>query len=294
MLTPFDWLRLCRNGTELIATLHLLDTQPDVFLQETIGHPFSALRGPCSRCGIFRRAAPSPQAGGEAIPYCPACQMVRRATTRLHHAAMTSVLVWGQLSSIPPLPDKTLPLPVYYRHDEQHFLLALRRLDLQDWLSDLLLYHGISLSGLLQILPAFPDSRNRTLGDMLARLPAFEAAYPPDRLRIRFYPAGHMIFQGRDYERAGTLTFDARDFLGYLEMAGVFRSLLYPEQQGAVFQILKMKNPQERQFHWGRLLHELSPAGRDMLLSWNLRSWSREQLYLLDKLRPYAKYHPVH
>ncbi len=295
MLTPFDWLRLCRNGTELIATVHLLDTQPDVFLQETIGHPFSALHGPCRRCGIFRRAPlESEKQRGDAAPYCPACRMVRRATAELHRTAVTSVLVWGQLSSVPPLPDKGIPLPVHYRHDEQHFLLVLYRSALQDWLSNLLLYHGMSLSGLLQILPALPDTQSRTLGDALARLPAFESAYPPDRLRVRFYPTGHMVFQNREYERAGTLTFDAQDFLGYLEMAGVFRSLLYPEQQQAVFQILKMKNQQESGFHWGRLLHELSPAARDMLISWNLRSWSRKQLYLLDKLRAYAKYHPVH
>ncbi|GAB4521913.1 MAG: hypothetical protein Fur0018_03000 [Anaerolineales bacterium] len=298
MLTPFDWLRLCKNGTELIATLHLLDEQPDVFLQETIGHPFSALHGPCKRCGIFLRISDREEKADsskiELPDYCPACRQVRLRTARLHQAVRTSVLIWGQLSSVPTLPAIQDPLPVYYRHDEQHFLLALPRLDLQDWFSNLLLYHGLSLHGLMQIFPAIPDTQGNTIGDLLALLPAFEAAYPPDKLRVRFYPLGHMAFNSQPYERTGTLTFEARDFLGHLEMAGVFRSLLLPDQQETVFEILRMKNLQESQFHWGRLLHELPPGPRDMLLSWNMRSWSKNQLRLLDKLRPYAKYSPVH
>ena len=327
MLTPFDWLRLCSSGTEVIATLQLLDKQPDVFLQETIGPPCSALHAPCERCGIFARSLGDgalsgldvlsggeegadsfedvtsssgdlePIAGASALirsRYCPACLRVRRTAGHLHHSAVRSVLIWGQLSEVPPLPENAVPLPVHYRHDEQHFLLALPRASLQDWLSDLLLYHGLALRGLLQIVPALPPSSGYTMGDILARLPAFEAMYPADRLRVRFYPVGHIVFNDRTYERADTLTFDAREFLGYLEMASVFRSLLLPEQQQAVFDILKMKNPQELQFHWGRLLNDLSPPARDMLLSWNTRSWSRAQIYLLDKLRAYAKRHFLH
>ncbi len=324
MLTPFDWLRLCRNGTELIATLHLLEKQPDAFRHETIGQPFSALHAPCERCGIFARAEEMPasldveetpeDAGGTAslleapvspedglsplrniaARYCPACSKVRLAVPRFHHTARHAVMVWGALSPLPELPRSQYPVPTLYRHDEQHFLLVLRRAALQDWLSGLLLRHGLSLTGLLQIVPTLSPASGWILGDMLARLPSYESIFSPDRMRVRFYPAGHIVFRTKEYERAGVLTFDAQEFAAYLGMAGVFRSLLLPEQQEAVFEILRIKDLQEQQFHWGRLLGLLSPEARSMLLSWRPRSWSKQQIYLLDKLRPYAKYSPTH
>ena len=320
MLTPFDWLRLCRSGTEFIATLHLLEKQPDVFRQETIGQPFSALHAPCERCGIFARAGEktaspvakeTPEEFGEAdslegapvspeellsllgstvTQYCPPCRMVRLAVPRLHHTARQAVMVWGSLSSSIELPQSHYPLPALYRHDERRFLLVLHRAALQNWLSELLLRHGLSLTGLLQIVPTLPPTSGWLLGDILARLSTYENIFPPDKLRVRFYPTGHIVFRNAEYERAGVLTFDAQEFAAYLGMAGVFRTLLSAEQQEAVFEILKIKDLQEQQFHWGRLLGILSPEARSMLLSWRPRSWTKQQIYLLDKLRAYAKY----
>ncbi|MCX7837977.1 MAG: hypothetical protein N2559_00755 [Anaerolineae bacterium] len=305
MLSHFDWLRRASTGAELLATLQYLagdaetlteDEPREVILSasslpidEELGSPPSALDGPCGRCWVYPRA---PQ-----LLYCPTCQTILADADRWQKITARAVIVWGYVNQVPSrvrarTDENATRVMARYLHDEQHFLVMLRHRDLQPWLKELVLYHGGTLKGLLQVCPT-TGGRDSHMGELLCRLIRNEARFPLDRLRIRFFAVPHQVYDPHTYDRMGILTFDIAEFLRMLDMAVVFRSLLPPEEQKILYHLLKNEDSNEAQFYWGRLLNLLSREAKDMLNAWRIRQWPQPQIDLLYDLVRYVEFYQV-
>lgn len=296
MLNGFDWLRRCRTGAELLATLHYLERKPDLFDIEEIGSPHSALGGPCRRCWIYPRSS-SP--GRKPSRYCQPCRAILAHAYWLGHISRHSIVIWGLVNRLPRqleslesggrLADSRLFGA--YVHGPNHFLVAMRRRELKPWLHELVIYHGTALKGLIQILPTTGTGRGVSMADVLCRAAYHEARFSMDRLRVRFFSAPHQLLAPHARDQRGLLTFEISDFLSLLEMAAVFRTLLRPEAQRSLHELLNLDDTSEEQFYWGRFLGYLSPEAKDMLSAWRIRQWPKERIQLLYELVEYVAFY---
>lgn len=299
MLNGFDWLRRSRSGAELLATLKCLETQPDLLLiEQEIGPPHSALRGPCQRCWVYPRQ-PSPQ---QKVHYCRACQAIVNRSHHLGDLSRESIVIWGFVNRLPrqlegghgfgaPHYGQDSRILASFIQDAHHFLVMLRHRELKSFLQELVIYHGDDLRGLIQIVPTVGVSGDFSMADVLCRVIHYETTFSMDRLRVRFYAAPYQVLIPRVFERKGVLTFDISDFLSVLEMAAIFRTLLIPDEQQLLHQLLTIDDPAEVQFYWGRLMGLLSQSVKDMLSAWNIRQWPRDRIKLLYELMDYVAYY---
>jgi hypothetical protein len=298
MPSRFDWVRQCRTGAELLATLRYFETHPEFSADDgELGPPHSALQGPCQRC--WRAAALHATADSEAR-YCSTCQAILNDARQQGTLSRHAVVVWGFVNQLPrPLrlglaaedDPRENQILARYVHDEHHFLLMVPYRRLRPWLQELALYHGDELKGLLQIVPT-TGGKDSLMGELLCRMVHNEARFPADRLRVRFFAEPFQIFHPRLYDREGVLTFEADEFLRMLDTAVVFRSVLLPDSQQLLHQLLTMEDTGESQFYWGRFLGELSPAAKDMLSAWKIRAWSKPQIELFYELVEYVGFYP--
>lgn len=180
------------------------------------------------------------------------------------------------------------PFLAAYIHDEHHMVLVMHRKKMRSWLQELILYDGFDLKGLLQILPTVGYGHSVGMGDVLCRAAHHEANFPMDQLRMRFYSAPHQLMEAHKREKKGMLTFGATEFLNLLEMVSVFRSLMRPEEQEMLHEILTIEQPVEEQFYWGRFQGSLNQKARDMLDSWGVRQWPENRVKLLYELIDYV------
>ncbi len=289
MLAAFDWLRLARSGAELLGTLRYLETYPELpAASEELAPPVSALCSPCERCCVYPREAPGKR-------FCAACREILAKAHYEYQAARYMTVVWGFVTQLPRQLRGSARFPANmvmgsYTHDAQHFLLALPRQQLKPWLQEFVLYNGADLNGFLQIFPG-TGGKSTPMNDLLIRVVHHETRFPPDRLRVRFLAAPHYIYHLHEYDREGVLTFEVGDFLSTLEMAAVFRSLLLPDEQAALHELLKLNDDAEAQFYWGRFLTQIKPEVKDMLNAWRIRRWSRAQVDLLYHLSDYVRFY---
>jgi hypothetical protein len=288
MLTRFDWLRRAGSGAELLATLRLFAKQPNL-LEDSLGAPHSALNGPCRRCWIYARPLAHNQ-------YCSFCYAVQRRARFLGDASRRALVVWGYVNQLPRHMEpaagfyKTNALGLY-AHDQRHFLLMLYRRDLKSWLQELVLYHGLELKGLLQIFPTMAPLPHLEMGEALSRIAQREANYSADRLRVQFYAAPAQIRRFSSRNKQGQLTFEIAEFLRLLEAAAVFRTLLLPDQQEMLYQLLQLKDDGEAHFYWGRFLGQINQETRDMLNAWQIRRWPKPQIELLYELIDHVEFY---
>jgi hypothetical protein len=291
MLSSFDWLRRSQTGAELLATLEYLTSRPDLFPPgDEIGPPFSALDGPCQRCWIYPRAPSSRQ------DHCPSCQAILARATKLGGISRQSIVIWGfvnRLSKLLRMGEGFSDHHVLgaYIHDENHFLLMMPRHELKPWLRELVIYHGPDLKGLIQILPTAGAGKGVNMGDVICRAAYHEARFPMDQLRVRFYSAPYQILKPRTRDRQGLLTFEVSEFLSVLEMAAVFRTILYPREQKALYELLNLEDASEEQFYWGRFMGFLSQEAKDMLNAWRIRQWPKNRIELLYELVNYVAFY---
>lgn len=300
MLSPFDWLRRCRNGPELLATLRVLDrvaqrSADSAHADEAANRlaslppapPHAGLIGPCLRCWTY---GPSQTSVSKA--YCPFCQAVLSSVPRLNEKSQQAVLVWGFVNHLP----YTLQSRDYrqdrrviaaFSHDERHFLVALYRRTLKNWLQDLLLYDGLDLRGVLQVLPTFAGYGQR-MDELLCQVAFQEGRFGHDRLRVRFFPTAQHLLRVRDFERQGVIDHEVGEFVNLLESASIFRALLLPEEQETLREVLAVTDPNEAQFYWGRFLGMVTPEAKDMLTAWKVRQWSPAQRDLFFQLLDYV------
>ena len=290
MLNSFDWLRQSRTGAELLAILKYLHTRPDLFSQEQIGPPHSALGGPCQRCWLY---PPDPR---HDEPYCQACRMILARARRYSNLSRQTIIVWGFVNQLPKQLQSGQGFDNTHRHgayihDDHRFLLTLYRRKLKPWLQDLVIYHGDELRGMLQIFPTMGAGEYTGMGDVVCRAIHQEADFSRDRLRVKFYADAFEVLRPRRRDEQGILIFEISDFLSLLEMATVFRTMLRPEEQKVLYELLKIDEAGEKQFYWGRLLGYLSKEAKDMLNAWKIRQWPPARVKLLYELVDYVAFY---
>ncbi|MFQ5612296.1 MAG: hypothetical protein ACE5H9_09210 [Anaerolineae bacterium] len=295
MLSGFDWLRRSRTGTELLATLKCLSQDPHYFdaIRDKLsttggdepGPPPTALAGPCLRCWIY------PRPPGDR--YCPFCRHIRKKGRGLGPVSRRALVIWGFVNWLPrQLRGETWSDEVYtlgaYAPDANHFLVMIPRRQLRPWLQEIVLYHGTDLKGHIQVMPTMGSQGGMTMADVLCRAIHHETYFPMDRLRVRFYPRPYHVLRPQELDREGLLTFEISEFLSLLEMAMVFRSVLTPDEQQILFELLTMKDKSEEMFYWGRFLGVLNQEVRDMLDAWKIRRWPPKRVKFLYELKNYV------
>ncbi|MCP4690590.1 MAG: hypothetical protein GY859_21230, partial [Desulfobacterales bacterium] len=282
------------TGSELLASLmHFKEhseAPPDLLPErKALGPPLTIFQGPCRRCWLYSRDDTSGR------KYCPTCQAIVTRARSLVRESLNALVVWGNVNQTPRQLRRGAGFYKehvlgYYIRDEHHFLLVLPRLKMKTWIQELLIYHGKDLGGLLQIFPTTGSGGQSAMDDTLSRAIHLDRRYPYDKLRVRFYPSPYHVFTPHLRDCQGRLTFEVREFLNHLEMAAIFRSLLRPEEQRALKELLRMENLAEKRFNWGRLTGDLSPAPRDMLEAWGIRNWPESRIELLYELLDYAEF----
>ncbi|MFH0925526.1 MAG: hypothetical protein V1872_07840 [bacterium] len=289
MLSNFDWVRRSRSGAELLAILFYIEECPDFFLfdEEKIGLVHSALTGPCQRCWIYPRVDDS--------PYCIHCKVILNRGRGLSRISRNTILIWGYLNQLPGQletfrKNRKGYLLTTYLHDQNHFLIALLRRNLKPWLQDLAMHEGYNLRGTLQIVPTVGPKRNNVMGDIICRLDHYESILPMDRLWIRFYSNPYDSLAPHLRDKKGLLSFEIAEFLSLLDTAAIFRTLLRPEEQRAIAELMKIKEDQERHFYWGRFLGNLDQKAKDMITAWDLRRWPWNRVQLLYELIDYVEF----
>jgi len=302
MLSSFDWLRRSESGAELLATLEYLTSRPDLFpTGDEIGPPFSALDGPCQRCWVYPRAPSSrqnyPSAGSG--HRCPSCQAIVTRADRLGRISHQSIVLWGLVNRLSKLLRMGEGFSGYhvlgaYVHDENHFLLMMPRHELKPWLQELVIYHGSDLKGLIQILPTTAVGKGVSMRDVLCRAVYHEARFPMDQLRVRFFSAPYQILRPHTRDQQGLLTFEVSEFLSVLEMAAVFRTILRPQEQASLYELLNLEDTSEEQFYWGRFMGFLTQEAKDMLNAWRIRQWPKGRVKLLYELVEYVAFYQTY
>ena len=288
MLNKFDWLRRCRSGTELLATLKYFSDDPEIDLSQLEpGGPLSAIGNLCQRCRIY---APVKE-GKKHNRYCPFCEKIIQRKGKVAPKSVLAIVLWGHVNQISRGLRESKPsksLFGIYIHNDQNFLIMMHRQYLKQWLQDLVIYSGLSLKGLLQIFPSVGVYRNLHIGDYLTWAIHHENTFLMDQLRIRFYTNPHQIINPKRREKEGLLTYNVSDFISMLEMVEVFRANLYPQQQKELLELLKLNDPKEEQFYWGRFLGQLSQETKDMLSAWKVRQWTKSQTEFFYQLISYV------
>lgn len=294
MLSTFDWIRLCNTGAELIATLNIFQgRKTDRFPEEkALAGPTTLFDPPCFRCWMHAVDDERER------PYCRTCHDVITESKRWGRKSTHTVVVWGHVNQLP----KQLELREgFYEKgslgafvlDENHFMLLIERYQLKPWLQELLLYHGSELKGLIQLLPTTGMAARESMNDLICRAVLQDSRFPMNMLRIRFFSRPFQLFAPHKRDNEGLLTFDVNTFLEYLQMAFIFKSLLRPEDQQLLRELIELENPADGRFQWGRFTGSLQPEARDMIDSWNIRSWSQSQVTLIYELLDYVEYVPL-
>lgn len=297
MLTAFDWIRRSRSGAELLSILRMLKEDPTCFerLQSLAGFdrfgpvPY-ALAAPCDRCALYPRLSVS--------IFCPTCRVIRDGTLRAGKPVRDALVVWGYVNRLPQQVSSGRAFAdneafASFVRDDRHFLLLLRRLDLQAWLQEMVLYHGPDLKGYLQIMPTWGGTDGVSMGDLLCQAVRQENYFPLDRLRVRFYMRHYQVLRPQEFDREGLLTYEVSEFLRTLEMAVIFRSILRPKEQALLYELLTKADESADSFYWGRLMGILGQRARDLLDAWDVRHWPARRIKHFYELTDYVDYRPA-
>jgi len=291
MLTKFDWLRRCRTGTDLLATLKYFTENPGIDpTEQEQGGPLSAIGRLCQRCKFYAPVA----VRKKHTRYCKICGNILSLKEEVTPKSQRSILIWGYVNQISRRLRETKPSEFFhgvYIYDEQRFLAAMHRKNLKQWLQDLVIYSGLSLKGLLQIFPSLGEHRNLNIGDYLAWAIHHEANLSMDQLWIRFYTKPSQLINPKKREKEGLLTYIISEFISMLEMVEIFRANLFPQEQQDLYQLLSLNDLKEEQFYWGRFLGQLSQEAKDMLTAWKIRQWSKSQTDFFYQLIKYVVFH---
>ncbi|MBN1352011.1 hypothetical protein JXJ21_21595 [candidate division KSB1 bacterium] len=289
MLSKFDWILRCRTGAELLATINYFKQNQSFSTDGAFADgPFSASQGACRRCYVY---APM-KSDRKYFRFCPLCQSVLNDAYRLQRKTLNAMIIWGYVNQVPRrIYEYRASKYLYgvYIHDRQRFLVLLHRQHLKFLLSELVMYHGTDLQGLLQIFPALDKPQILSMGDYLTWAIHHESVLLHDQLWIRFYDLAKQLINPKYEEKKGMLTFTVSEFLRLLDMAEIFRVNLRPGEQQNLLELLKLKDPNEEQFYWGRFLGQLNQEAKDMLRAWKIRQWSENQITLLYKLIHYVQ-----
>ncbi|MBF0449866.1 MAG: hypothetical protein HQK75_04125 [Candidatus Magnetomorum sp.] len=288
MQHAFDWLRICKTGGELLSTLDLLSDEPDlpsiIAKEDRLGVPQTAFDGSCLRCRYYTRLTNT--------HYCYFCNHVMTRESIIRPFARHSVILWGFVNHSPIKMPQTKFDIFYNILDEKHFICCTNRWHLKSFLQEIGLSQGPDWLGLIQIFPVFAGGETTTMSDILCSAVHEEKNIMLNQLYIQFYATPYQLFTKKDRDREGKLTFTMSEFIGYLEMAEIFKRGLYLEEQDRLLEVLNLKDPTEKQFYWGRFIGQIRSEARDFLDSWNMRLWVPEQVSLFYELLDFAKFDP--
>lgn len=288
MQNAFDWLRICKTGSELMATVDLLSDEPDIPIiiakEDCLGSPQAAFDGPCLRCRYYSRLKDS--------VYCYFCNHVMTREPFVKGFSRHGVLLWGFVNFVPQKIPRTEYDIFFYQVDNNRFLFCINRWNLKNFLQEISLIQGADWLGLIQVFPLFAGGETTTMSDVLCSAIHDEKSIMMNQLYIQFYASPFQIFTKRERDKKGQLTFSAPEFIGYLEMAEIFKRGLYPSEQDKLLELLQINDTSEKQFYWGRFMGQIRPEARDFLNSWNMRLWHMEQVGLFYELLDFVKYDP--
>lgn len=293
MLTSFDWIRQCRSGAELLATLALLETNslhlpyPSSPDYKSLGPPLTLCERPCRRCWIYAPVKLEP-------PWlCQTCLQVVTESGERHwrRASTQSVVIWGTVNRLPKIIGTGQPSGVVvlgcHVYDSNHFLLILYRKDLLTWLKELAIYDSDRLAGLLQIFPPAPDRHEAGFASLFSLAVALNDPHQMDQLRIHLHPRPYYLLQSKMRKQLDSRNLSLTESIQLLEMVKAIRRIFGPREQEQLLELARMNVGQERQFYWGRFVGNISPEARNFLEIWQLRHWSLERFKLLYDLKPY-------
>jgi hypothetical protein len=289
MQNAYDWLRICRTGGELIATIDLVSDEPDlpgiVAKEESLGSPQTAFTGPCLRCSYYERLFNK--------NYCYFCNQVMVRENVLRSIARHSVALWCFVNYPPKRNPKTSNYEVFsHIVDNSRFICCTNRWNLKNLLQEMMMMQGPDWLGTIQIFPVFKGGDTLTMSDLLCSAIFDESALVQDQLYVKFFSSPFQFVHKREREREGKLIFEVTDFIGYLEMAEIFKRGLYLEEQDRLRQVLEVEDVTEKQFYWGRFLAQVRPEARDFLDSWKMKTWTESQISLFYELLDFVKFDP--
>jgi len=294
MQSIFDWIRFCRTGGEVIATLEYFKHNPVDRLAEikALAGPITADQAPCSRC--WRHPAYSRKAGAYRA-HCRTCEWIVKTAGSRSQQSSHSIVIWGHVDRLPEHLVSQSGLygrvDVLSHHtDSRHFLLVMDRRTVREWIRETMLYHGSDLKGFIQCFPTSGQMVSGNMGERICVAAHYDNLFPMDRLLIRLYVKTQYLDHPSRFQNKGIFTYAVQEFIRMLDMAAIFRSLLNPQEQELLKTLAAVKSEDESRFSWGRLIGALSPEARDMLSSWNFRSWTQDQIATLYAFFDYVDF----
>ncbi|MBF0121005.1 MAG: hypothetical protein HQK79_19420 [Desulfobacterales bacterium] len=225
MLNTFDFIRIAKSGSELIATIQYLTEKSYILFTNELGPPLSGVVWPCQRCWFYS-CLPS---YGER--HCEACSSILKLESESRKLIRSTFVLWGFVNKIPfPLTPGQKFLDITptasYVFDEHHFIIILNRSEIKKCLKEIVNIHKLDLVGLIQIFPVKGSSLKGTMADILSHVTYQENRFPMDYLRIRFFSKPYHIFEAREKDKDKILTFEISEFLKILDLPSIFRPLL--------------------------------------------------------------------
>ena len=127
------------------------------------------------------------------------------------------------------------------------------------------------------------------MGDVLCRAIHRDEYLPLEQLHVFFYSAPYQLVDPWPRKSKGMGSFELDEFLRLLEMAEIFRVLVWPEEQRELHELLQISDKKEAQFYWGRFLGRLEQRTKDMLTAWNMRQWPKNRIKLFYDLLDYVR-----
>ncbi len=299
MLAISDWMRLSRHGADLLATLFVLQSQPEELARLRLGPPHSASAQLCRRCWVYHTLA-------ETAVLCPVCASIQMAVRRFYTTTQHTVIVRGHVNLI-PAPLRTacadpgvaisafspgLKTAAVYLQDQTHFWALLKKYDLQGWLQNLVFHHGSELTGDLQIFTTMGSAKpGAIMGDILLGAENMESnRVRQEGLHVRFYPkSGYLLLPPAKAEPLSHAC-PVTDFIAFLELAHLFRKLFRPDEQSQILELLQLKEVRERKFFWGRLLGRISAQASELLERWQVIAWPPQKIKVFEDLLTYVPF----
>lgn len=291
MLTLSDRLYRCCTGPELLGAVRWFRQHGFHYNSDPLPLPpvRTALSSLCVRCGLDAVTADGNRKDEDM--FCSFCLDVSKEARQMQRQIRYFFCILGRAKHMPWNLQQRSPVPAYkeiIQLGKEYFLFMLEKHDVGPWLSELLLEHGEEYQAVLTLFPTTGKS-HPSMGDSLrlarhytARLPL-----PVSGTSICLYAHSHHILRSPASEVA--LTCSLEQFLQYINMAVLFRGHIYPNEQEELRYIL-LEDRDNLRFHYGRLLSRLQPEAREMLDTWAVRQWTKEQVSHFFSILPFARY----
>ena len=172
--------------------------------------------------------------------------------------------------------------------DYRSGLIMCYRKDIQSWLQDLVLFYGESLKGMLEIFPTMGQGSIIGMGDILSTAKHEASSLSYNKMWIRFYPESWQLLETKKRHDNGILTFSLSEFIAFIEKANVFKEIIPYRFRSDIYDLIVNSNIKSESYYWGKLKRSLNKKSIDLIDSWQLKAWNKEQLEILYELSNYS------